>query len=57
LLNLPDDLPGCQDVLTDDYQMKGAGGSARYVDCSYSGKFMVLERYVEDGLSQTDCGG
>jgi DNA repair and recombination RAD54-like protein len=46
LLNLPDDLPGCQDVLPDDYQMKGAGGSARYVDCSYSGKFMVLERYV-----------
>jgi len=27
--------------------MKGAGGSARYVDCSYSGKFMVLERYVD----------
>lgn len=47
LLNLPDDLPGCQDVLPDDYQMKGAGGSARYVDCSYSGKFMVLERYVD----------
>lgn len=44
LLNLPEDLPGCQDVLPDDYQMKGSGGTARYVDCSYSGKFMVLER-------------
>jgi len=33
--------------------MKGAGGSARYVDCSYSGKFMVLERCVDgDDLNQ-----
>lgn len=47
LLQLPDDLPGSQNVLPDDYQGKGRD---RSVNCSYSGKFVVLERYVY-GLS------
>ncbi|KAJ9107838.1 hypothetical protein QFC19_002744 [Naganishia cerealis] len=46
LLNLPDDLPGCEKVLPADYQY-GKGGSSRYVDCSLSGKFMVLERFLD----------
>jgi DNA repair and recombination RAD54-like protein len=49
LLNLPDDLPGCEKVLPADYQY-GKGGSSRYVDCSLSGKFMVLERQVDPKL-------
>lgn len=44
LLNLPDDLPGCQDVIPDNYQMKGQKGMSRFVNCELSGKFMVLER-------------
>lgn len=42
LLNLPDDLPGCEDVLPDDYPIERS--HQRYIDCSLSGKFMVLER-------------
>ena len=41
LLNLPEDLPGSENVLPDDYMGKGRD---RTVDCSYSGKFVVLER-------------
>lgn len=44
LLNLPEDLPGCEKVIPEGYQMKGYGGTARYVNCDYSGKFMILER-------------
>ncbi|KAJ9098072.1 DNA repair protein rhp54, partial [Naganishia adeliensis] len=46
LLNLPDDLPGCEKVLPVDFQY-GKGGSSRYVDCSLSGKFVVLERFLD----------
>ena len=41
LLTLPDDLPGSETVLPSDYQGKGRD---RNVNCSYSGKFVVLER-------------
>lgn len=41
LLTLPEDLPGSENVLPADYQGKGRD---RGVNCSYSGKFVVLER-------------
>ncbi|WVQ96659.1 hypothetical protein IAU59_003765 [Kwoniella sp. CBS 9459] len=43
LLDLPEDLPGSEDVLPADYQGKGRD---RNVNCSYSGKFTVLERML-----------
>jgi DNA repair and recombination RAD54-like protein len=43
LLNLPDDLPGCESILPEGYQVKGRGGN-RIVNCGFSGKFLVLER-------------
>ncbi|WWC70738.1 uncharacterized protein I206_104689 [Kwoniella pini CBS 10737] len=43
LLNLPEDLPGSENVLPDDYHGKGRD---RTVDCSLSGKFVVLERML-----------
>ncbi len=46
LLNLPDDLPGCEAVLPPDYPLKGRGASSRVVNCAYSGKFLVLERWL-----------
>ncbi|KAK4687036.1 DNA repair and recombination protein RAD54 and RAD54-like protein, partial [Tremellales sp. Uapishka_1] len=44
LLNLPEDLPGSEAVLPADYQGKGRD---RNLNCSYSGKFMVLERMLD----------
>jgi DNA repair and recombination RAD54-like protein len=53
LLDLPNDLQGCEDLLPPGYSgsvaaTKNLGGreQARTVDCTYSGKFVVLERYV-----------
>lgn len=45
LLNLPEDLPGSENVLPDDYHGNGSGRD-RNMNCSLSGKFVVLERYV-----------
>jgi DNA repair and recombination RAD54-like protein len=41
LLNLPEDLPGSENVLPSDYHGKGRD---RTVNCQLSGKFVVLER-------------
>ena len=43
LLNLPDDLPGSEAVLPEGYQGKNSGRD-RNMNCSLSGKFVVLER-------------
>ena len=43
LLNLPTELEGSEDVLPDDYHDTGRHAT---VNPSFSGKFMVLERYV-----------
>lgn len=49
LLNLPDDLKGCDHLIPDDFS--GAGASTRdkgrnqTVRCDWGGKFLVLERY------------
>lgn len=44
LLDLPSDLPGCEDFLPADYVPKEARGRDRDVKAWYSGKFMVLDR-------------
>jgi len=48
LLNLPDDLPGCEQFYPDDYVPKDARGRDRDVKSWYSGKMMVLDRYEYD---------
>lgn len=44
LLNLPEDLPGCEHVYPDDFVPKDARGRNRDVNTSYSGKMEVLDR-------------
>ena len=46
LLNLPDDLPGCEDLFPDDYVPKEARGRDRDVKTWYSGKMQVLDRML-----------
>lgn len=43
LLNLPEDLPGCENLLPEDYAADQTGRQ-RGLNCTYSGKFVVLER-------------
>lgn len=44
LLNLPEDLPGCEEILPADFVPKDARGRDRDVKSWYSGKMMVLDR-------------
>ena len=46
LLNLPDDLPGCEQFFPDDYTPKDARGRDRDVKPWYSGKMQVLDRML-----------
>ncbi|CUS11245.1 unnamed protein product [Tuber aestivum] len=46
LLNLSEDLPGCEDLYPDDYVPKDARGRDREVKVWYSGKMMVLDRML-----------
>ena len=46
LLNLPDDLPGCEEYFPDDYVAKDARGRDRDVKSWYSGKMQVLDRML-----------
>ena len=46
LLNLPDDLPGCEQYFPDDYVPKDARGRDRDVKSWYSGKMQVLDRML-----------
>jgi DNA repair and recombination RAD54-like protein len=46
LLNLPDDLPGCDDFFPDDFVPKDARGRDRDVKSWYSGKMQVLDRML-----------
>ncbi|KAK5168678.1 DNA-dependent ATPase protein rad54 [Saxophila tyrrhenica] len=46
LLNLPDDLPGCEQHFPDDYVPKDARGRDRDVKPWYSGKMQVLDRML-----------
>ncbi|WVO12565.1 hypothetical protein L204_100169 [Cryptococcus depauperatus] len=51
LLNLPEDLPGSENVLPEDYRGKGRD---RTLNCEYSGKFVVLERMLDHIRNHTD---
>ncbi|KAL6721281.1 DNA-dependent ATPase protein rad54 [Lecanora helva] len=46
LLNLPDDLPGCERFFPDDFVPKDARGRDRDVKTWYSGKMQVLDRML-----------
>ena len=46
LLNLPDDLPGCEKFFPHDYVPKDARGRDRDVKTWYSGKMAVLDRML-----------
>ncbi|RDL32534.1 p-loop containing nucleoside triphosphate hydrolase [Venustampulla echinocandica] len=46
LLNLPDDLPGCEKYWPDDYVQKDARGRDRDIKPWYSGKMQVLDRML-----------
>lgn len=46
LLNLPEDLPGCEDHLPEDFVPKDARGRDRDVKPWYSGKMQVLDRML-----------
>ncbi|PMD67238.1 uncharacterized protein K444DRAFT_606158 [Hyaloscypha bicolor E] len=46
LLNLPDDLPGCEQFWPEDYVPKDARGRDRDVKPWYSGKMQVLDRML-----------
>jgi len=46
LLDLPSDLPGCEDFLPDDFVPKDARGRDRDVKVWYSGKMLVLDRML-----------
>ncbi|KAI9682739.1 MAG: DNA-dependent ATPase protein rad54 [Trizodia sp. TS-e1964] len=46
LLNLPDNLPGCEALYPEDYVPKDSRGRDREVKSWYSGKMMVLDRML-----------
>lgn len=46
LLNLPEDLPGCEDHFPDDFVPKDARGRDRDIKPWYSGKMQVLDRML-----------
>ncbi|KAF2402644.1 DNA repair protein, SNF2 family [Trichodelitschia bisporula] len=46
LLDLPSDLPGCEELFPDDYVPKDARGRDRDVKVWYSGKMQVLDRML-----------
>ncbi|WVQ82964.1 hypothetical protein IAT38_005100 [Cryptococcus sp. DSM 104549] len=51
LLNLPEDLPGSEKLLPEEYMGKGRD---RTVNCEYSGKFTVLERMLDHIRNHTN---
>ncbi|CAH2355529.1 DNA repair and recombination protein Rad54p [[Candida] railenensis] len=57
LLNLPDDLEGCDKLIPDDYQSTiGHGGYSRNkeVQTWYSGKFQILTRFLHKIRTETN---
>ncbi|KAF2747056.1 putative dsDNA-dependent ATPase Rad54 [Sporormia fimetaria CBS 119925] len=46
LLDLPSDLPGCENILPEDFVPKDARGRDREVKVWYSGKMLVLDRML-----------
>ncbi|KAF9535262.1 DNA repair protein, SNF2 family [Crepidotus variabilis] len=56
LLNLPDDLKGCESLIPEGFRGAGAKDSGRSslpVRCDWGGKFLVLERFLHQIHTQT----
>ncbi|EMC95746.1 hypothetical protein BAUCODRAFT_501788 [Baudoinia panamericana UAMH 10762] len=53
LLNLPDDLPGCDELFPKEYETKDNRGRNREVNPSYSGKMQVLDRMLRSIRHET----
>lgn len=56
LLDLTTDLPGCENLFPDDYVPKEARGRDRDVKSWYSGKMMVLDRYIQCNVNNNIRG-
>ncbi|KAF1979898.1 helicase swr1 [Bimuria novae-zelandiae CBS 107.79] len=54
LLDLPTDLPGCENFLPDDFVPKDARGRDRDVKVWYSGKMLVLDRMLASIRASTN---
>ncbi|CUM66345.1 uncharacterized protein PRCAT00004008001 [Priceomyces carsonii] len=55
LLSLPQDIEGSDDLIPDDYTSSiSGGGRNREVQSWFSGKFMILERFLHQINSETD---
>lgn len=55
LLNLLDDLEGCEDLIPEDYVPAiGTGNRTKEIQTWFSGKFMILERFLHQIKSETD---
>lgn len=57
LLDLPEDVEGSEEFIPDDYQSSIAGGSAsrnREIQTWFSGKFLILERFLQKINKETD---
>uniref|UniRef100_A0A8H7Y5I2 DNA repair protein rhp54 n=1 Tax=Psilocybe cubensis TaxID=181762 RepID=A0A8H7Y5I2_PSICU len=58
LLNLPDDLKGSEKLIPEGFNGAGSGakdrGRNQTVRCDWSGKFLVLERFLHQIHTQTD---
>ncbi|KAG8926713.1 DNA-dependent ATPase protein rad54 [Tulasnella sp. 417] len=64
LLQLPEDLPGCEGLLPEELLNGGAAAAAQFggrdrsagrsVNCTWSGKFLVLERFLEQLRRETN---
>ncbi|ODV77826.1 putative SWI/SNF family member, DNA-dependent ATPase [Suhomyces tanzawaensis NRRL Y-17324] len=54
LLNLPDDLEGSEKFIPDDYCSSIGGGRGKEVQTWFSGKFMILERFLHQINTETN---
>lgn len=55
LLNLPDDLDGCDSLIPEDYVPAiGNGNRSREIQTWFSGKFMILERFLHKIRTETN---
>ncbi|EGW32592.1 uncharacterized protein SPAPADRAFT_51134 [Spathaspora passalidarum NRRL Y-27907] len=55
LLNLPDDIEGCEELIPEDYSSSiGASGRNREIQTWFSGKFMILERFLHQINTETN---
>lgn len=55
LLDLPDDLEGCEHLIPEDYESSiTATGRKREVQTWFSGKFLILERFLHKIHRETD---